>query len=108
MTGKEIANNLRNSKEAWTTGVLASIEELGEKPAFCVLGLKLYEAGIPLEELINTEEPNCNFPPILGSLMQLNDLSVDKDALIYQLDSNTWKDVDFPIEELVESLKKHA
>ena len=101
MTGHEIAENLRNSKERWTTGALHKTDEEGNH---YFLGLKCYEAGVSLERLDKPWNAAGDRWPV-SKLYLLNDTLRSKERLIEVLENPTWHDHDFPVEKFIEYLK---
>jgi hypothetical protein len=122
MKGHEIAENLRNSKHRFTTGVLHAFTDDGED-AFCVMGLKAFEAGVPISRL---RKPwNCRNIENASLVYQINDDAANflvnaarakfpttlpteaerKQAVIDAFDSPKYHDFDFPVEAFIKYLK---
>ena len=121
MKGHEIAENLRNSKHRFTTGSLHKVVD-GED-AFCVMGLKAYEAGVSLRRLDETW--NCSHIENAVMIYQINDNAANgaisasryfdyneierenirKQAVVKAFDSPKWRDFDFPVEAFIEYLR---
>lgn len=103
MMGKEIAENLRNSKENWNDGYLLRIDAEGNR-SYCVVGLKLHEAGIEDRFLLN--QGNIEGFHTLDGLFGLNDSCEQKEELIEKLESDDLRSVDYPIEALVRYIRE--
>jgi hypothetical protein len=120
MKGHEIAENLRNSKYRFTTGQLHRVVD-GED-AFCVLGLKAFEAGVPLSRLDATwNVSRLERSDDVSKIYKINDdaartavLYVHKDiesennakqAVVAAFDSPEYRDFDFPVEVFIQYLK---
>jgi hypothetical protein len=128
MTGQEIANNLKNSKELWGRGSLmhrrkwiykeikfgkVEREKVAlKKPFFCVLGLKAYEAGVTLEELdwvTNLRKPSTrsiyDSVPGIYAVYKINDECSTKEQVIKAFESPENANEDFPVEKFIENIK---
>lgn len=115
MTGKQIAENLRNSKENWTKRALYR----REKEAFCVLGLKAYEAGVSknvLEGLAAISEAMAErgsvlwlklkrAHPDINEIWQINDASITKEDCIAAFEAQGERE--FPVEAFIDYLKAY-
>lgn len=113
MKGSEIAANLRNHRKEWTK--YKYYESFGN--SYCVIGLKLHEAGVPVESWAETQQDKKVEDLVvklglsekqvkaLSSLQQLNDESDEIDDLIRPLEDE-YKNTDYPIEALAEALLK--
>lgn len=109
MKGKQIAENLRQNRDKWT------IHNYHNDGKYCVIGLKLHELGVPVE---NWDEERQGYQvailaPLpeekmyaLTRLQRANDSSKDVDNLISWLEGDT--ETDYPLEELAEALKVQA
>lgn len=112
MLGKDVAKNLRESKLAWTRHYYCFNDR------YCVIGLKMHEAGIP-DDFWDQEEKNQSgisfivrmrstipdFDPIkLQVLQSLNDRAQSKEELINRLEHYNYAEMDFPLEALAELL----
>lgn len=107
MTGKEIANNLRNSTKRWGKAFLMSRNSEGE-PYYCVIGLKCHEAGIEDSRIYRKTGDANMYGLNLKTLYQLNDAASSKEALIGLLEGVLWRDFNFDIEAFIERLKGQA
>src|SRR5437660_5743721 len=96
MTGKQIAANLRKSRRRWGR------KHLFRNKAYCVLGLKAIEAGVPKEALLKFR--GC-YPDSLTDLIALNDGSTSKRDLISVLESGGYAEHNWPVENFIKQLK---
>ena len=119
MTGHEIAENLRTTKLRFTTGVLHKVVD-GED-YFCVMGMKAFEAGVPISRLDKTW--NCCQIPNASKTYEINDDAANfvvaqrraefsiateeekKQNVIKVFDSPQWHDFNFPVERFIQYLK---
>ncbi len=106
MTGHEVAENLRTTKLHWTAGVLH--KNVNGVDYFCVLGMKAFEAGVPIKRL----DFAWNFSSI-AEVYVINDTAASpehssearKQACIDAFDSPLYRNVNFPVEEFIQYLK---
>lgn len=97
MKGKDIAANLKKSRRKWGIRRLYNSKE----KTYCVIGIKLAEAGVPLPAL-GMEKFDYNIGNgNLETLISLNDASASKAELVEKLESPTYRNMDFPIEKAV-------
>lgn len=99
MTGREVAQNLRNSPLKWGRW------HLHDQGHFCALGIKLHERGFTAGELDYSEVPkerleDVEYDPPRGivQLTCLNDSCRTKKELIQQLERPRYINMEFDIE----------
>ena len=115
MKGRDVAANLRANVNRWTQ-YLYYKEGHGTEPQYCVIGLKLMEMGVKVENLAIQEEMlslvvdryelGMDYEDVrtLVMLQQLNDGARSANELASLLET-THNDVDFPLEKLAEAFK---
>jgi hypothetical protein len=119
MTGKQIAENLRQNKGLWRKHYYRGKCDDGVV-RMCVIGLKLFELGVSAEMLegwkshgiglianpsLDGKEPFLSYEEAnkLKKLQEVNDLAADVEYLI-QFAEGT-ESVDYPLEKLAEEIK---
>ena len=109
MTGKQIADNLRQNRDRW--GRYRYFDSASK--SYCVIGLKLSELGVPVETWANQDlgigtmtESLC--PIELVRLQNANDSSGTVDQLIALCETPEWAVTNFPLEELAEEFKRRS
>lgn len=114
MTGKQIAQNLRDNAKKWIQNYYHSKDKTGED-LYCVIGLKLHELGVDVndwrghrnEERVGILAARRSvYIPNAFSLEQLqraNDRAKTVEEVIAYAEANG--DVNYPLEELAEALK---
>lgn len=109
MTGKQIAENLRQNRHRWTRYKYHD----AATGSYCVIGLKLMELGVPVESWKNQElgigtmtDRLC--PIELIRLQNANDSALSVDQLIQWCEQPDHANENFPLEALAEEFKRRA